>query len=269
MLDLKTLALAAVVGLSPLSTAQAQAVAPPVEVADVTRYGYRVVKIYPHDPKAFTEGLFFLDDALYESTGMNGESVIRKVDLDTGKVERQFDMAPEYFGEGIAPWKDRIIGLTWKHGKAFVLDRHSFRSEGNLSYTGEGWGLTHDNQNLIMSDGTDRLRILDPDNFNVVREVPVTIRGKSLDYINELEWIDGAIYANIWQTDYIVRIDPQSGVVTGVIDLSGLLSYAPRPVGNVDVLNGIAYDPRRKRLFVTGKYWPALFEIELVAPTAQ
>ncbi|MDC7681776.1 glutaminyl-peptide cyclotransferase [Asticcacaulis sp. BYS171W] len=248
--------------------AHAQVVAAPVEAANVTRFGYRVVKAYPHDPKAFTEGLFFLDGHLYESTGMEGASVIRRVDLDTGKVQRQFDLAPEYFGEGIAPWKDRIIGLTWKHGKAFVIGKASFALEGHLTYSGEGWGLTHDGQNLIMSDGTDRLRFLDPESFRPVRDVPVTIRGKPLDYLNELEWIDGAVYANIWQTDYIVRIDPRTGTVTGVVDLSGLLDHAPGKAGNVDVLNGIAYDAQTRRLFVTGKYWPALFEIELVEKPA-
>ena len=229
----------------------------------VARYGYKVLKVYPHDPDAFTQGLFVQDGRLFESTGMVGTSSLREVDLNTGAVRRQVTIDRPYFAEGIAPWRDHIIGLTWKHGKAFIWDAASFSARGELAYEGEGWGLTGDGQHLILSDGSDHLRFLDPETFRVVREVAVTLRGTPVDMLNELEYIDGQVYANVWQTDYIVRIDPQSGHVTGVIDLRGLMAYGPAITRPIDVLNGIAYDPVRKRLLVTGKYWPALFEIQL------
>jgi len=237
----------------------------PVQTQDaVARYGYRVVRVYPHDPDAFTQGLFVQDGHLFESTGMVGASSLREVDLDTGTVRRKFDIDRPYFAEGIAPWQGRIVGLTWKHGKAFVWDEASFAPLGERAYEGEGWGLTGDGAHLILSDGSDRLRFLDPETFKVVHEVSVTLRGAPVDMLNELEYIDGQIYANVWQSDYIVRIDPDSGHVTGVIDLKGLMAYGPAITQPIDVLNGIAFDPVGKRLLVTGKYWPAVFEIQLI-----
>ncbi|MFT3998357.1 MAG: glutaminyl-peptide cyclotransferase [Asticcacaulis sp.] len=230
----------------------------------VAHYGYRVVKVYPHDPDAFTQGLFIQGGRLFESTGMPGTSSLREVDLTTGTVKRKYDIGKPYFAEGIAPWGDRIIGLTWQHGKAFVWDAGTFAPKGEFSYEGEGWGLATDGESLILSDGTDRLRFMDPDTFKVRHEVPVTLRGRRISMLNELEYINGSVFANVWQTNYILRINPADGKVDGVIDLTGLMSHGPAISQPVDVLNGIAFDPVSRHLLVTGKYWPALFEIELI-----
>jgi len=224
-------------------------------------YGYKVVKAYPHDPEAFTQGLFFHDGALYESTGLRGRSSIRKVELETGKVAQGIALPPEIFGEGITQWGDRIIGITWTEQTAFVLDLKTFKLWRKFNYPGEGWGITHNDKELVMSDGTPELRFLDPTTFKELRRVRVTADGKPIDQLNELEWVEGEVYANIWQTDRIARIDPKTGKVTGWIDLTGLL---PQRGSADDVLNGIAYDAKTKRLFVTGKLWPKLFEIQLV-----
>lgn len=251
--------------LAPVATVCAQAAVKAAAPAEtVARYGYRVVKVHPHDPDAFTQGLFMLNGRLFESTGMAGASSIREVDLETGKVKRQRDIERPYFAEGVAPWGNSIVGLTWTHGKAFVWDRESFAPKGEYTYTGEGWGLTGDGKQLILSDGTDRLRFLDPQTFKATREVPVTLHGEPIEMLNELEYVQGQVYANVWQTDYIVRIDPRDGRINGIIDLSGLMSHGPAITKRIDVLNGIAFDPVSKHLLVTGKYWPALFEIELI-----
>jgi len=225
-------------------------------------YGYQVVNVYPHDPKAFTQGLQFLDGVLYEGTGQVGQSSIRKVELATGKVLQQRDVPAPHFGEGITVWKNDLIELTWQTHVAFVYDRATFQPKKQFNYPGEGWGLTQDANGLIMSDGSDELRILDPLTFGERRRIKVTAVGAPLRNLNELEFVKGEIFANVWQTDYIARIAPDTGKVSGYIDLRGLLTPAER--AGTDVLNGIAYDAGRDRLFVTGKWWPKLFEIKIV-----
>jgi glutaminyl-peptide cyclotransferase len=230
-------------------------------------YDYRIVNAYPHDETAFTQGLFFDSGVLVESTGKQGQSSIRKVNLETGEILERTNLPDKFFGEGIALADNQIVSLTWRAQKGFVFDRQSLSLIKNFSYDGEGWGITHDGAHFIMSDGTSTLRLLDTDTLKVTATLDVTFRGKPLTRLNELEWIDGEIFANIWQTNAIVRIDPNSGAVTGVIDLRGLLPKEDFTPGQTDVLNGIAYDPEAKRLFVTGKNWPKLFEIELVERT--
>jgi glutaminyl-peptide cyclotransferase len=231
---------------------------------DIPRYTYRVVKTYPHDPQAFTQGLIFKDGFLYEGTGLKGQSSIRKVELTTGKVLMQTQLPADVFGEGITIWGDKVIGLTWTEQVGFVLDLQTLKLWRRFSYPGEGWGLTHNHRELIMSDGTAELRFLDPVSMRELRRLRVTANGQPLERLNELEWVNGEIFANVWQTDRIARIDPKTGRVVGWIDLTGLLSPSEQGRGRVDVLNGIAYDAKGKRLFVTGKLWPKVFEIELV-----
>ena len=225
-------------------------------------YGYRVVNVYPHDASAFTQGLQYLDGYFYEGTGLNGRSSIRKVTLETGKVLQQRTVPGEFFGEGITVWKNDLFELTWQSHVAFVYDRATFEPKKRFTYPGEGWGLTSDGTNLIMSDGTDELRVLDPVTFAEKRRIKVTAGGIALRNLNELEYMKGEILANIWMTDYVARVAPDSGRVTAYIDLRGLLTATER--ANTDVLNGIAYDAKQDRLFVTGKLWPKLFEIKLV-----
>jgi glutaminyl-peptide cyclotransferase len=244
----QTVSLTAAAAQSPL---RADATAP---VA-----GYSVQHAYPHDPAAFTQGLEYLNGNLYESTGLNGRSSIRKVKLETGAVLQQRAVSRDYFGEGLTIWKSTLIELTWQSQVAFVYDRDTFEPRRMFSYPGEGWGLTHDATNLIMSDGTADLRFLDPETFKERRRVTVTDGGRPVPRLNELEYVKGQVFANIWTTDDIVRIDPVSGRVLGRIDLRGLLADSPTPT---DVLNGIAYDQAGDRLFVTGKLWPKLFEIK-------
>ena len=226
-------------------------------------HGYAVVRDYPHDRAAFTQGLAFDDEgALYESTGQRGQSSLRRVELNSGTVLRRFDLPPSLFGEGITVFDDRIIQLTWQAGRAFVYDRTSFDLLQEFAYPSEGWGLTHDGRHLIMSDGTATLYFLNPDTFSEATRLTVRDHRGPVIRLNELEYARGAILANVWQTDRIARIDPRTGHVTGWIDLAGLLQPSDRGQP-VDVLNGIAYDPRADRLFVTGKWWPRLFEITL------
>jgi glutamine cyclotransferase len=234
--------------------------APPV---DVQEYGYEVVHAYPHDPGAFTEGLFYLDGFLYEGTGMENESSIRKVRLETGEVVQKHDLPPKYFGEGIINWKDRLIELTYKSQVGFVYDLAGFQLQKQFEYPGEGWALTQDGKRLIMSDGTAELRFWDPETLQETGRLTVTEYGQPLKNVNELEWVKGEIYANVWLTNRLIRIDPASGKVTGSVDLTGLLSSADVGQSQPDVLNGIAYDAKGDRLFVTGKRWPKLFEIRL------
>ena len=224
-------------------------------------YGYTVVKAYPHDRDAFTQGLQYVDGVLYEGTGLNGRSSIRKVRLETGEVLQRRDVPEQYFGEGITIWKDDLYQLTWQSGVAFTYDRNTFAPKRTFKYSGEGWGLTHDGQSLIMSDGTDALRFLDPATFAERRRVRVTAVGQPVRELNELEYVKGEIFANVWNTDAVARINPANGQVTGWIDLTGLLSSRER--ASTEVLNGIAYDAAGNRLFVTGKLWPRLFEITL------
>ena len=230
--------------------------------ANLPVFGYQIVRVYPHDPKAFTQGLQHVDGVFYEGTGQVGQSSIRKVELATGKVLQQRDVPAPHFGEGITVWKNDLIELTWQTHVAFVYDRATFQPKKQFTYPGEGWGLTHDGTNLIMSDGTSELRVLDPVTFVEKRRIKVTAVGAPLRDLNELEFVKGEIFANVWQTDYVARIAPDTGKVGGYIDLRGLLTPAER--AGTDVLNGIAYDAEHDRLFVTGKWWPKLFEIKVV-----
>lgn len=238
----------------------------PVSQAGVPEYTYEVVHSYPHDRTAFTEGLFYLDGFLYESTGIEGASSVRKVRLETGEVVQRHDLPSAYFGEGIINWKDRLIQLTYKTEVGFVYNLSTFETERRFEYPGEGWAMTQDGKNIFMSDGTAQIRIWDPETLQELRRITVSDQGQPVPNINELEWVKGEIYANIWETDRIARIDPATGRVVGWIDLAGLLNPNERIAGpeGTDVLNGIAYDAKGNRLFVTGKRWPKLFEIRLV-----
>jgi glutaminyl-peptide cyclotransferase len=225
-------------------------------------YAFDVVGRWPHDTAAFTQGLEYYEGSLYESTGGHGTSSLRQVELETGRVLRRVDVPREYFAEGLTIFRGKIYQLTWQAHKGFIYDLASFQMLGEFAYEGEGWGLTHDDRSLILSDGTNRIRFLDPVNFRVERSIQVFNGDKPLMKLNELEYIRGEIYANVWQTDWIVRLDPQTGKILGRIDLKGLLPPADR-TGTTDVLNGIAYDEGRDRIFVTGKLWPKLFQIGL------
>lgn len=224
---------------------------------------YQVLHTLPHDPKAFTQGLIFVDGHLYESTGLNGRSSLRMIDLSTGNVVQKHDLPADTFGEGLTDWDSTLIQLTWTSHKAFVYDRFSFSLQKTLSYEGEGWGLTHDERQLILSDGSPTLRFLDPKSFRVIRRLKVTDQsGRPIENLNELEYVRGEIYANVWQTDEIIRISPRTGKVVGRIDLKGIIDNRELQ-GEGAVLNGIAYDAKADRLFVTGKLWSKLFEIKV------
>jgi glutamine cyclotransferase len=223
---------------------------------------YQVVHVYPHDPQAFTQGLVFVDGVLYEGTGLNGRSTVRKVKLENGEVLQVTKVANEYFGEGIAVWRDRIFELTWRSGIGFIYDRASLAMVGTFALQGEGWGLTHDGTRLIMSDGTAFLRFLNPATQRETGRLQVRDGPRSVEHLNELEFVKGEVLANVWQTDRVARIDPRTGRVTGWIDFAGLLSAADAAPDAV--LNGIAYDASTDRLFVTGKLWPKLFEVKIV-----
>jgi glutamine cyclotransferase len=235
------------------------------ERSSVPVYGYRIVNIYPHDPGAFTQGLFYHSGFLYEGTGLHGRSSLRKVELETGNVLKRHDLPEKYFGEGIAFCGNRLIQLTYQERIGFVYDP-DLRPVGSFNYPTEGWGLTCDGAHLILSDGTATLHWLDAKTFKVIKKITVTDKGRPVGHLNELEYIKGEIFANIWETDTIARISPDTGEVTGWIDLCGL----SRQLGQeapIDVLNGIAYDAQGDRLFVTGKFWPKLFEIRLFRKT--
>jgi glutamine cyclotransferase len=225
-------------------------------------YGYEVVNTFPHDSAAFTQGLVFHDGALIESTGLERHSTLRRVELRTGKVLQKVDVPPYFFAEGLTLFGGKLYQLTWKGEKGFVYDPQTFQKTGEFPYEGEGWGLTHDADSLILSDGSDQLRFIDPNSFQVKRTISVNDRGRPVEELNELEYVKGEIYANVWHQNRVARIDPQTGRVVGWVDFAGLL----RP-GETDdpeaVLNGIAYDERGDRLFVTGKLWPKLFEVRL------
>jgi len=228
----------------------------------VPTYGYRIIRSYPHDPGAFTQGLLVRDGFFYEGTGMNGQSGIRKVNIETGEVVQAQPLPSEYFGEGITDWKGSLIEITWRSEIGFVYDLKTFERKKTFDYKGEGWGLTHDDKRIIMSDGSPELRFLDPDTLKETGRITVRDASGPVKNLNELEYIKGEIYANVWQTQRIARISPADGRVTGWIDLAGLLTPAERT--RADVLNGIAYDAGTDRLFVTGKWWPRVFQIELV-----
>ena len=226
-------------------------------------YGFRVLGAFPHDRRAFTQGLVYQDGVLYESTGLYGQSSLRRVELETGRVLRQVTVAPEYFAEGLAIVGTRLIQLTWQSKVGFVYDKETFKRIGTFDYATEGWGLAYNGTHLVMSDGSDTLHLLDPVSLKEVKQIKITAAGEPVTRLNELEFVDGEVWANIWQTDRIARIDLATGSVRSWIDLSGLLGPEDRREP-VDVLNGIAYDASGKRLFVTGKLWPRLFQIELV-----
>ena len=229
--------------------------------ASLPVFGYTVVHSYPHDRDAFTQGLQVVDGAFYEGTGLNGRSSIRKVKIETGEVLQKRDIAPQYFGEGITVRGSELFQLTWQSGIGFVYDRRTFAPKRQFKYTGEGWGLTQDKTTLIMSDGSEYLRFMDPTSFVEKRRVRVTAAGSVLKNLNELEYVKGEVLANVWQTDYVARIDPASGIVSGYVDFRGLLSAREREA--TDVLNGIAYDEATDRLFITGKLWPRVFEVRI------
>ena len=235
-----------------------------VEEDAIPVFGYQIVHTYPHSSLAFTQGLVYDERMLYEGTGLYGRSTLRRVDLETGRVLEQTYLENSLFGEGVALWKDRIIQLTWQSGRGLVYDKENLTQIGNFSYPTEGWGITSDNKSLIMSDGTNILHILDPESFAETGQIKVTANGTPLMGLNELEYIKGQIYANVWPTNWIVIISPESGEVKGRINMQGILQERDIQGSIVDVLNGIAYDALEDRLFVTGKLWPKLFEIELV-----
>ncbi|MCC6162892.1 MAG: glutaminyl-peptide cyclotransferase [Acidobacteria bacterium] len=241
-----------------------EAVAPVAASAPSTeQLRYEIVRSHPHDPAAFTQGLTVVDGHLYEGTGLHGQSSLRRVDLASGAVLQQIALDGRYFGEGIAVVGDRIYQLTYQTGVGFVYDRKTFEKLREFTYPGEGWGLTYDGQHLIMSDSTDTLRFWDPETLQEVRRVRVRDGDRHIDRVNEMEYVDGAIYGNIWQEDRIARIDPKTGVVTAWVDMSNLLTATERSRG-VDVLNGIAHDPKTGHFLVTGKLWPWVFEVRFV-----
>ncbi len=242
---------------APVKSATAAAAA-----AAVPEYSYRVVNRYPHDRTSFTQGLEYRDGFLYEGTGLNGRSVLRKERLETGEILQEVKLGQAFFGEGITVLPKQIVQLTWQTGVGFVYDRDTLHTARTFNYPGEGWGLTNDGHHLYMSDGSAQIRYWDPTTLQEQQRITVRDGGSDVLSLNELEWIKGEIYANIWQTDRIARISPQDGRVVGWINLSGLLTDSER--AQADVLNGIAYDAIRNRLFVTGKLWPTLFEIQLV-----
>ncbi|MEQ9619625.1 MAG: glutaminyl-peptide cyclotransferase [Deltaproteobacteria bacterium] len=233
------------------------------EQNSATVYGYEIINTYPHDIGAFTQGLVIDDGIMYESTGIKGRSTVRKVDLKTGKILDSIEVPARHFGEGITIVGKRIIHLTWRSGKGFVYNKNTLDTLASFSYPTEGWGITYDGRNLIMSDGSSNLYFLDPASFEQVGILHVYSEDGPVGKLNELEYVEGEILANLWESDRIARIDPKSGRVTGWIELNGLLTAEDRKT-KVGVLNGIAYDSREKRLFVTGKLWPKIFEIKPV-----
>ena len=225
-------------------------------------YQHRVIRTFPHDREAFTQGLVYHDGVFFESTGLYGKSTLREVAIETGKVLRQHDLDQKYFAEGLTDWGDTLVQLTWTSGIALAYDRATFRQTGSFSYAGEGWGLTRTDRHLVMSDGTATLKLLDPSTFAPVSTLQVRDDNGPVTALNELEMVKGVLFANVWQSHRIAMIAPDTGVVTGWLDLTGLLPAAE--LARVDVLNGIAYDEQGDRLFVTGKWWPTVFQVEVV-----
>jgi glutamine cyclotransferase len=233
--------------------------------SDTIIYTYNIVNTYPHDRHAFTQGLILENGVLYEGTGLFGHSTLRRVELETGDILQIHELSDQFFGEGITIYGDKIIQLTWQSNIGFVYDKNSFELLQEFNYASEGWGITHNGTHLIMSDGTSTLHFLDPQTFEEIGQLEVFDSGTPITRLNELEYIQGEIYANVWQTDWVARIAPETGQVIAWVDLGGLLT--PEDCSEpVDVLNGIAYDAMTARLFVTGKLWPKLFEIELISP---
>jgi glutamine cyclotransferase len=257
----------------------ASACDPASQAGGIPEYGYQIVHTYPHDRMAFTEGLFYMNGFLYESTGELEQSSVRKVRLETGEVVQKRDLPGQYFGEGIVAWKDHLIQMTYKTEVGFIFDLNTFEKRSEFHYSGQGWAFTTDGKKIYMDgsrevnaeESNPEIRIWDPETLKETGVIKVTADGQPVANLNELEWVNGEIYANIWQTDRIARIDPVTGKVVGWIDLTGLLRPSERVGGAfpTDVLNGIAYDAEHDRLFVTGKRWPKLFEIKLVKKTGQ
>lgn len=237
-------------------------------ITPAPEYTFQVLHVYPHDPNAFTQGLAYRNGFLYEGTGLKGHSSLRKVRLETGEVVRQIDLPNEFFGEGITVLNNKVVQLTWLSHTGFVYDLRSFHLLRQFTYSGEGWGLTTNGHELLLSDGSADIRVLDPAAFEEKRHFSVHDGSEPITQLNELEFVDGEIYANVWQTDRIALISPQSGRVVGWIDLTGILSPMYRRERDA-VLNGIAYDPQGKRLFVTGKLWPSVFQIKVVRKPKQ
>ncbi len=227
------------------------------------KYFYRIIKTYPHDPDAYTQGLFYKDGFLYEGTGQNGSSSVRKVELETGKVLQSINLDRKHFGEGITLFNDKIYQLTWTSEVGFIYDFTTFKQIRSFSFTTQGWGLTNNDKNLIMSDGSNEIHFMEPENFGETSNVEVFDDKGPVDQLNELELINGDLYANVYQTDMIIIINPETGMIKGEIDFKGLLKDSDR-TNHVDVLNGIAWDETGKRLFVTGKLWPKLYQVEII-----
>ncbi|MGC9444581.1 MAG: glutaminyl-peptide cyclotransferase [Candidatus Methanospirareceae archaeon] len=254
-----------IVALAGCIESESPVPAPATPFRELTvHYGYRIINVYPHDTTAFTQGLVYEHGYFYEGTGRRGESRLRKVDRKTGEVLKAYQLPAQYFGEGVTIWDDSVIQLTYQSRIGFVYDKETFQLRRTFSYHTEGWGLTHDGRHLIMSDGTATLHFLDPETFEEVKQLEVRDNDTPVMQLNELEFVKGTIFANVWPTDRIVMIAPESGQIVGWIDLTGLLNAEDR-LQPLDVLNGIAYDESTDRLFVTGKLWPKLFEIELVS----
>jgi glutamine cyclotransferase len=248
-----TSAIIAIGALSPIACAQQPA---------MTITEAEIVATHPHDPEAFTQGLFFADGALFESTGRVGQSSLRRIDLQTGLVEQSTEIPAPYFGEGSVRVGDEIFMLTWQAGTGFVFDAETFEQTDTFSYPGEGWGLTYDGSQLILSDGTSVLRFLDPTTLELTGTLNVTLNGRPRDDLNELEWINGEIWANIWRSRFIVRIDPDTGDVLAVVDLDPIIRLAHQ-TSTAGVANGIAWNPETDRTYITGKLWAELYEIRL------
>ena len=256
--------LIALVTFAATMTLQAQApksIPPPGSKTPVS--GYTVVRSYPHDPKAFTQGLEYFDGFLYESTGVKGRSGVRKVEIESGKVVQEEKIHPQYFGEGLTITQGKIFQVSWQDRQGFVYDAKTMKFIRNFTYFGEGWGLTHDPGGVILSDGTSTLRFLETTRFQEKRRLKVMDGGVAIERLNELEMVRGEIWANVWETDYIVRISPKDGRVLGWINLKGLLGAPNVKLSAEAVLNGIAFDAQKNRIFVTGKLWPRVFEISV------
>jgi glutamine cyclotransferase len=238
------------------------------ETNKTTLYGYKIVNTFSHDPEAFTQGLFLEDGILYESTGLKGKSTVKKIDLKTGKVIKSRNMQDKFFGEGLTIVNDKIIQITWRSKTGFVYDKDSLEILRTFSYKTQGWGITYDGKYLILSDGSDILYFMDPKSFVIVGKLEVYDEKGKVSNLNELEYINGEIYANIWGKELIARIDPKTGHINSWIDLTGILTPEDRK-GKEDVLNGIAYNSENNTLLVTGKFWPKIFEIEIIEKNQQ
>jgi glutamine cyclotransferase len=234
----------------------------PVESQSAQKMSYEVVGTYPHDPEAFLQGLVWYNGGFYESTGLFGESTLRRVDFPSGRVLKKISLSPDLFGEGLALVENHLVQITWQTHRGFVYDRETFKLIREFTYDTEGWGITYDGKNLIMSDGSSTLTYLDPETYQPVKKLNVTMNGRPIRELNELEFIEGEIWSNVWQTDMILRIDPSSGKVTSYLDMRGVLPGEFRK-GYEDVLNGIAYDAEHKRIFISGKKWPRIIEIKV------